>query len=145
MQDQFYNFTLNINKLNKMFMIFIESELNNKGFHDINFTQFLLMKNIGEEKTKVCSATENGYYTGTNISYNIKALVKKGYIYKEDNTKDERSVLVSLTKKGLDLLDAINCAIESHMKELTSRKFDDISLEKINKQLYKMYKMLHIR
>ena len=58
-----------------------------------------------------------GHYLGSNVSYNLKQLVEKGYIKDERSNTDRRSKRVSLTDVGLEIRDAITALFE---RQLTS-------------------------
>jgi Winged helix DNA-binding domain len=46
--------------------------------------------------------TLRGCYLGSNVSYNVRKLVEKGYLIQERSAHDRRSFHVRLTDKGRD-------------------------------------------
>jgi DNA-binding MarR family transcriptional regulator len=143
MNEQFLNFTRNINKLNNSFMSFIDYSIC-RLCPDISPTQILLIKNIGEESIDVNTTSNIGYYTGTNITYNIKELQKNGYLKKKKDKNDERRVYLKLTEKGLNILSAIDRVFGSHSELLQEQKIDDKTMKDTNKILYKLQKTFEI-
>jgi DNA-binding MarR family transcriptional regulator len=143
MDQQFYNFTRNINKIHNAFMGFIDQNIC-RNFLDLSPNQVLLIKNIGEDAVIVNSASNIGYYTGTNISYNIRWLVKKNYVTKSKYKHDARKVYLKLTQKGLNVLSVIDSVFGSHTEVLQSAKIDDKYMKDINKILCKLQKTFEI-
>ena len=74
--------------------------LTEAGFTDITSVQGLLLYNLGEHEIKVGELKTRGFYLGSNVSYNLKKLVKLGYVSQEQARHDRRSAQVSLTVKG---------------------------------------------
>jgi DNA-binding MarR family transcriptional regulator len=143
MNEQFLNFTRNITKLNNSFMSFIDYKIC-RLCPDISPTQILLIKNIGEDSIDVNTTSNLGYYTGTNITYNIKVLQKKGYLKKSKSKDDERRVYLKLTEKGLNILSEIDRVFGSHSELLQEQKIDDKTMKDTNKILYKLQKTFEI-
>jgi DNA-binding MarR family transcriptional regulator len=143
MNEQFLNFTRNIAKLNNSFMSFIDYKIC-RLCPDISPTQILLIKNIGEDSIDVNTTSNLGYYTGTNITYNIKVLQKKGYLKKSKSKDDERRVYLKLTEKGLNILSEIDRVFGSHSELLQEQKIDDKTMKDTNKILYKLQKTFEI-
>ncbi len=141
--DEFLNFTTNINKLNHDFMGFIEHYIC-KQFPDINRNQVLLIKNIGGNSIDVHSTANFGYYTGTNISYNITELQKKGYLKKSKCKHDTRKVYLTLTEKGLNVLSMINSVFGSHSHILQELVIHGKHIKDINKILCKLQRTFEI-
>lgn len=143
MDNLFYSFTRNINRINSSFMGFIDMNIC-KNFMDLNPNQVLLIKNIGEESMFVNLASVTGYKTGTNITYNINDLQRKGYIDKTKGKEDERKVYLTLTKKGLNVLAMIDSVLLSHSNLLQEVRIYDKHMKEINKILCKLQKTFEI-
>lgn len=143
MNEQFLNFTRNIAKLNNSFMGFLDYKIC-RLCPDISPTQILLIKNIGEDSIDVNTTSNLGYYTGTNITYNIKVLQKKGYLKKSKSKDDERRVYLKLTEKGLNILSEIDRVFGSHSELLQEQKIDDKTMKDTNKILYKLQKTFEV-
>lgn len=96
-----------IERLHRHFLDVLRSELRRLGIEDINAVQALLLYNIGENEVVIRDLKDRGYYQGSNVSYNIKALTEYGYLTQERSAHDRRSVRLKLTDKGLELCNAV--------------------------------------
>ncbi|MGN6560772.1 MAG: winged helix DNA-binding protein [Candidatus Nitrosocosmicus sp.] len=141
MIDKFYEFTLCVNKAHALFLKLIERELSINKIRDLNASQALLIKNISEEIMNVGQAQRAGYYTVTNITYNLDKLATLGYVMKMENNVDLRSTLVKLTEKGLKVLQIINGVIMSQSSMLKSVGIDDNDMDNITKILHELHKI----
>ena len=84
---------------------------------DINEIQAMMIYGIGN---KTLSATDirASCYTGLNASYNIRELIRLGYISKESAGHDRRSVLIRLTVKGIKMLHVITAILDNRQKHI---------------------------
>jgi Transcriptional regulators len=96
-----------IERLHRHFLDVLRTEMRRLGIEDINAVQALLLYNIGENEVVIRDLKDRGYYQGSNVSYNIKALTEYGYITQERSPHDRRSVRLKLNQKGLDLCNAV--------------------------------------
>lgn len=145
MTTSFQNFselTVRLNRLNKSFMDNLEYDLDIKGIDDINITQALMIKNIGNSKANITNITNHGYFIGTNITYNVNLLLQKGYLVKDMDTADNRCVYLSLTKKGLAILKIINSSMLSQKDALTNVGVKDIFIQNIISIIDKLQRVL---
>jgi len=69
----------------------------------ITHAQGLMIMTLGNDMVPAASLVQDGYYDGTNPSYNLSALEKAGFIRRSIVPGDRRKRLVSLTYKGLEL------------------------------------------
>ena len=97
-----------IERLHRHFLDVLRTELRTLSVEDINAVQALLLYNIGDNEVVIRDLKDRGYYHGSNVSYNIKALTETGYLTQERSPHDRRSVRLRLTPKGLDLCAAIH-------------------------------------
>ncbi|MGH7186445.1 MAG: MarR family winged helix-turn-helix transcriptional regulator [Pseudomonadota bacterium] len=102
-----------IERLHRRFLDVVRFELKHLGIDDINAVQALILTNVREQEIAVRDLAEKGYYTGSNITYNLKQLLDGGYIVQERSPRDRRSVLIRLTQKGM--------ALRQHLRELDER------------------------
>ena len=96
-----------IERLHRHFLDVLRTELHRLGIEDVNAVQALLLYNIGENEVVIRDLKDRGYYQGSNVSYNIKALTEARYLTQERSPHDRRSVRLKLTDKGLDLCNAV--------------------------------------
>ncbi|MEM9495109.1 MAG: MarR family transcriptional regulator [Pseudomonadota bacterium] len=96
-----------VERLHRQLLDVIKDELERLGQTDINSVQALLLYNIGDAELTPGELRSRGHYLGSNVSYNLKQLVEKGYIKDERSNTDRRSKRVSLTQSGLDVRDSL--------------------------------------
>jgi len=107
MSQPYFEIIRLIERLHRHFLDVLRAELRRLNIEDINAVQALLLYNIGENEVVIRDLKDRGYYQGSNVSYNIKALTECGYLTQERSPHDRRSVRLKLTDKGLDLCNAI--------------------------------------
>lgn len=89
-----------IERLHRQFLELVKLELDAMGVRDINNVQAMMLFNIGEAEITVGELTLRGCYLGSNVTYNVKKLVERGYLAHHRSVDDRRSVHVRLTEKG---------------------------------------------
>lgn len=141
MNKEYLELTHLIARLHRRSLDVLRSEINRIGVRDINGVQALLLANIGDEKIVIKDLIERGYYQGSNVSYNIKKLMDLGYLDQERSSHDKRSVSVSLTQKGRDVVVKVR-----EMEDLNAAKFvqlmeDDADMETVIKSLRRLERM----
>jgi len=94
-----------VERLHRQLLDVIKDELERLGQTDINSVQALLLYNIGDAELTPGELRSRGHYLGSNVSYNLKQLVDKGYIRDQRSDVDRRSKRVSLTQAGLSVRD----------------------------------------
>jgi len=139
---KFTDLTVKLSKLNKSFLSCVEDELLFNGIYEVNATQALMLKNIGEDKSNVSKTSTQGYYLGTNLSYNAASLLKKGYLTKQVDENDKRCVYLVLTENGISILKMVNKALLTQQKSLTKVGIKDTSIENINRIIDKFQRVL---
>lgn len=134
MDNSFYDLTVNINKLNKLFLETIDLELKTNQIFDVTPMQALLILNIADDKKNI-NHLQSDYYIGKNTSYNTNNLAKRGYITRTIGKEDKRCVIISLTEKGKELYDFLCCVIKSRLKALQEREIDVTHINTILSEL----------
>lgn len=104
-----------VERLHRQLLDVIKDELERLGQTDINSVQALLLYNIGDAELTPGELRSRGHYLGSNVSYNLKQLVEKGYIKDERSNTDRRSKRVSLTDTGLEIRDTITALFERQL------------------------------
>lgn len=107
MNQPYFDIVRLIERLHRHFLDVLRTEMRRLGIEDINAVQALLLYNIGDNEVVIRDLKDRGYYQGSNVSYNIKALTEYGYLTQERSSHDRRSVRLKLTQKGLDLCNAV--------------------------------------
>ncbi|MFL5259505.1 MAG: transcriptional regulator LdtR [Hyphomicrobiales bacterium] len=89
-----------IERLHRRLLDVIKDDFERTGEPEVNPVQALLLFNIGDSELTAGELKTRGHYQGSNVSYNLKKLVKAGYVNHERSSSDKRSVRVKLTAKG---------------------------------------------
>jgi DNA-binding MarR family transcriptional regulator len=97
-----------IERLHRLLLDVIKDEFDRRGTAEINSVQALLLYNMGTSELTAGELKSRGYYSGSNVSYNLKKLVDMGYLHYKRSDRDRRSVRVSLTAKGIDAREVIH-------------------------------------
>ncbi len=106
---------------------------------DLTFTQYLTMIVLWEKKKlNVKELGEQLYLDSGTLTPVLKKLENKGYVDRTRSTKDERNLIVSITRKGEDL--------KNQAVEVPSRMADCIRLspEDTNDLYRLLYKLLDV-
>ncbi len=97
-----------VERLHRLLLEVIKAEIDRENMGDINAVQALLIFNIGAEEVTAGELRSRGYYMGSNVSYNLKKLVKSGFINQETSKTDKRSNRLTVTPKGQEVCDLVN-------------------------------------
>jgi DNA-binding MarR family transcriptional regulator len=127
-----------IERLHRRFLDVVKTELDKHKFEDINNVQTLILYNIGRDQLTVGELTNRGYYLGTNVSYNVKNLVENGYLVQEKSPHDKRSTRVSLSEKGLKLVDQVDALFERNVQEIGQLSPGLALLTETNSNMHKL-------
>ena len=131
MEHNYREVTFLIERLHRLFLEVLKSELERLEISDITNVQALILFNISDEDITVGELTNRGYYLGSNVSYNVKKMVENGYLIYERSLHDRRSVRLSLSKKGLVLFDALSEMFERHIADIVDFSEDPITVEEL--------------
>ncbi|MDX1974207.1 MAG: winged helix DNA-binding protein [Rickettsiales bacterium] len=123
-----------IERLHRLFLDVVKTELDRHKIDDINNVQTLILYNISGEELTIGELTNRGYYLGSNVSYNVKKLVENGYLSQERALHDKRSIRIRLTEKGLSLCKKIDELYVRNVNEL-SKQMSESTLTPLNKTL----------
>jgi len=118
MKDGYLQLLHLVERLHRQLLDVIKDELERLECDDINSVQALLLYNIGDSVLTPGELRSRGHYLGSNVSYNLKQLVEKGYIQDQRSSTDRRSKRVSLTPLGHE--------IRSKLSGLFMRQLDSV-------------------
>lgn len=79
--------------------------------YNLSPIQIQILVFVNSHKPEYCTVSylaEEFNITKATVSDSVKSLLSKGYIQKLDNEKDTRSYLITLTKKGKELIENLN-------------------------------------
>ena len=128
-----------VERMHRQLLDVIKDELERLGQTDINSVQALLLYNIGDAELTPGELRSRGHYLGSNVSYNLKQLVDKGYIRDQRSDVDRRSKRVSLTQNGLDVRDHLTELFERQLGSVEQVGGVDVALmEQTNKSLQRL-------
>ena len=127
MKENYLELISLIERLHRLFLEVIKSELDNLKIEDINNVQALVLYNLGGEQISIGELTTRGCYLGSNVSYNLKKMVQNGYVEQITSKHDKRSYMIKLSSKGMSLCKKIDAALDKHISILESEDFTGIS------------------
>ena len=107
-----------IERLHRLYLEVIKCELDNLKVEDITNVQAIVLYNLGGEQISIGELTTRGCYLGSNVSYNLKKMVKNGYIDQITSKHDKRSYMIKLSDKGLELCKKLDKAMDKHVNSL---------------------------
>ncbi len=119
-----------VERLHRQLLDVIKDELDRLDCGDINSVQALLLYNIGDSELTPGELRSRGHYLGSNVSYNLKQLVQKGYIQDQKSNTDKRSKRISLTPLGFEIRDKVSGLFIRQLESVES--VGGISLNDIN-------------
>jgi len=108
MQESYLQLLHLVERLHRQLLDVIKDELERLDCDDINSVQALLLYNIGDAVLTPGELRSRGHYLGSNVSYNLKQLVEKGYIQDQRSSTDRRSKRVSLTPLGHEIREKLS-------------------------------------
>ena len=101
--DTYLQITRMIERLHRRHLDLLRFELDRLGVDGISAAQVLMLTKMRGQSISVRDLIERRYYLGSNVSYNIKQLVKCGLVVQERSSHDRRSLRVNLPDKGEEL------------------------------------------
>ena len=128
-----------VERLHRRLLDVIKDEFDRRGRADINSVQALLLYNIGDKELTAGELRTRGYYLGSNVSYNLKKLVKLGFLDHQRSRVDRRSVRIRLTAQGQEIRRIVDALYQKHVK--TVEQVGGISSEEfatLNKSLHRL-------
>jgi len=128
MKEAYFDLTMLLERLHRLFLEIVKVELDRLKVRDINNIQAVILYNIGKDQLTVGEISNRGYYLGSNVSYNLKKMVENDYAIQEISTHDRRSSQVRLSPKGLALCHKLDKII---IKQIENLPYNSISPEDI--------------
>jgi DNA-binding MarR family transcriptional regulator len=121
MKEQYFESVQALERLHRLFLDVVKSELDALGVFDVNNVQTIVLCNIGTSQLTVGELTNRGYYLGSNVSYNLRKMVQNGYIEQVPTPYDRRSSHVKLSPKGLELYKKFDHIFQKHAEGLNNK------------------------
>jgi len=95
----------------------------------IPFSEFTVLRALEDDRTlRVSDVARRVNSTNSYVTLTSEKLVKKGYIIRERNDVDRRSVYLTLTDEGLDLVKKMDEIVYAYY----DKAFGDISEEEMH-------------
>lgn len=136
MKESYFDVVVMIERLHRLFLEVVKGELDRQERLDITNVQALILYNIGKNsQLTVGELTNRGYYLGSNVSYNLRKMVKNGYVNQVPSAHDRRSSHVKLTTKGTELYGKIDQALVKQTQQFTKQFGSSIDLDSFGKTL----------
>lgn len=142
MKYNYYKSITMIEKLHRLFMEVIKQHLWKLNIKDINNVQCSILYNIYDKEVNVGSLIKDGYYQGSNVSYNLRKMVENGYISQRPSQCDRRVSEISLTEKGLSLHDKLTEIFDSHSIRLQNKGVSEETIDNFIDILDRLEKFL---
>lgn len=137
MKDEYFQSVQSLERLHRLFLDVIKTELDHMQIFDINNVQAIIIYNIGTSQLTVGELTHRGYYQGSNVSYNLRKMVKNEYVAQVQTPHDRRSSLVKLAPKGLELYKKLDAIFKKH-SEVLNKKGGQETLHQLSSSLQKL-------
>ncbi len=129
MEDTYGRLTRLIERLHRRHLDMLRLELDRLGINAINPAQALMLMRLDGKPVAVRDLIERGYYLGSNVSYNIKQLVKGGYVEQERSPHDRRSLRILVTAQGHALCADINQAEGAYARAMAAKVGDQEDMQ----------------
>ncbi|WP_031934153.1 MarR family winged helix-turn-helix transcriptional regulator [Candidatus Hepatobacter penaei] len=140
MQSVYLELVMLFERLHRLFLEVVKAELDNleketkAGKDSLSNVQALILCHIGNRQITVGEISNRGYYLGSNVSYNLKKMVKSGYVKQKPSASDKRSVYISLSDEGKKRFKQLETIFKKHMDELVKKNFSEEEIAKLLKQ-----------
>jgi DNA-binding MarR family transcriptional regulator len=136
MKESYFDVVVMIERLHRLFLEVVKGELDRQDKQDITNVQALILYNIGKNnQLTVGELTNRGYYLGSNVSYNLRKMVKNGYVNQVPSAHDRRSSHVRLSPKGMDLYAKLDSAFAKQTILYKEKLADMVDLDVFGKTL----------
>ena len=110
-----------IERLHRRMLDIVKQRLESVGMDNINSVQALLLYNIGDNEMTAGDLRSRGYYLGSNVSYNLKKMVKAGYINQERSAHDRRSLRIWLSDKGVKVCKLVSDLFDENLETVQEK------------------------
>jgi DNA-binding MarR family transcriptional regulator len=94
--------------------------------HEMTFEHLMIVVRLGERRLMVTKLDHEGVYYGSNNSYALALLARRGWLRKESVPTDARRVYVSLTPRGLAIREELLAVIDREMPKLLAQHGVDL-------------------
>jgi DNA-binding MarR family transcriptional regulator len=124
-----------IERLHQLFLKTIEIQLRALGMHDINSVQSLILYTIGDAEMTAADLDSRGSYFGWNVLYNVKKMIKSGYLVQESSIHNRRLIHFRLSEKGKTLDGELDKMYARHISMLNEFSLSPEDLQTVSAAL----------
>lgn len=129
MIEKYFDIVMTIERLHRLFLDVVKSELDRLHIMDISNVQAVILYNVGKNKLTVGEVSNRGYYLGSNVTYNLKKMVENGYLDQEQSPHDRRSSVIRLSPKGVELYSKLEEMLTRHINNLQRNNISNPELD----------------
>ncbi|MER5451235.1 MarR family transcriptional regulator [Streptomyces sp. NPDC002766] len=107
----------------------VEQQLRETG--DVSYVQFQLLARLGDSPTgshRMTDLADGVVYSRSGLTYQVGLLEKEGLVVRAPSPDDERSITVTITDAGRELLAAV---LPGHVEVVSSLLFEPLSREDV--------------
>lgn len=105
----------------------VDQQLRESG--DLSYVQFQILAQLryrSEGTQRMTDLADSIVHSRSGLTYQVNRLTDRGLVTRDDSPDDDRSVLVSLTEAGCELVEAV---MPGHRRLVRERLFDQLSEE----------------
>jgi DNA-binding MarR family transcriptional regulator len=137
LKKDYFKLAVKSERLHRLFLEVVNTELRRLHIRDINSVQAVILYNVGvgDQPLNINDFYQRGYYLGSNVSYNLRKLVRNDYLHQYQNPNDLRSNFLKLSKKGVKLCELLDEMFNSQSVELKKHGVDSVDLNKLYESL----------
>ncbi|WP_427164332.1 MarR family winged helix-turn-helix transcriptional regulator [Streptomyces sp. C1-1] len=107
----------------------VEQQLRETG--DVSYVQFQLLARLGDSPTgshRMTDLADGVVYSRSGLTYQVGLLEKEGLVVRAPSPDDERSITVTITDAGRELLAAV---LPGHVEVVSSLLFEPLSRDDV--------------
>jgi len=116
MDNNYFDLIKSATKTKKEIHNKISFSLDKLGVYNINITQFLILKSMGDRECTSSQIADINGIQGINPTYNLTNMYERGYITAKGCQSDKRKVYYKVSLKGKDLCNKVDALMEQDKK-----------------------------
>lgn len=127
-----------IERLHRRCLDVIKVEIDRQEIRNLSPVQAMILFNIGDRELMMGQLVEQGYYLGSNVSYNIKKMVENGYVVQTRSIYDRRSMNARSSERGREVCAHIEELFGCHASQISEHMRMDEDLLHTREALLKL-------
>ena len=97
-----------LERTSEIFRMLLWNQSKKTGLSPLQSQILLFVRSHSKDKSKISYLAQHFHITKATVSDTVKSLIRKEFVSKECDLEDKRSFVLSLTKKGLKVINSIN-------------------------------------